>query len=389
MSVVSLSDYKGSGVCPQEDSLQQLVVHLPVAPQITARTRFASYLPRQVHFCMPEEALALLEEAMEKSGGKVVMAAISGPGDPLAVPDTTLRTLALVKEKFPELRVGIKTLGIGGESFARELAQAGVDYVELVVDAVRAEVLVKLYAWIRPGQKTLKIADAVRLLLREQCNCVPAFKYQGIEVSILATLYPGYNLDHIKWLSRKMMELGADSISLVPYAPQADAEVSLEPPTPCDMDSAKKAAGAYLRVLEAPLLTHTSEALQDDRSSLAQLLPGFPADRPNVAVVSSNGMDVDLHLGHADKVLVYGPRGDGLACLLEARELPEPGTGARRWEELALVIEDCFAILAAGVGGNPRKILAEKSIRVVVTDENIEGCVDVLYGGAKKGKGKK
>lgn len=100
-------------------------------------------------------------------------------------------------------------------------------------------------------------------------------------------------------------------------------------------------------------------------------------------------MDVDLHLGHAVKVLIYGPRGDGLACLLEARELPEPGTGARRWKDLASVIKDCFAILTASAGENPRKILTENGVRVVVTEENIEGCVDVLYGGGKKGKCKK
>lgn len=389
MSVVSLSEYREAGYFSQSVWGRQQVFHLHVAPQIIARTRFASSLPRRVSFLMPDEAVVLLEEAMEISEGKVTIAAISGPGDPLGVPDTTFQTIALIKERFPQLRIGIKTFGIGGEAFAPQLAKAGVDYVELQVDGIQADILEKIYAWIRPGQKTLKIRDAVQLMLREQCNCVSALKFNGLKVSILTTLYPGYNLDHIKSLSRKMMELGADSLALVPYVPEADAEVRLEPPTPFEIRSVKKTAGFYLPVIDPPLLSQFSEDLRDNNLTVAQFLPGSQPDRPNVAVISSNGMDVDLHLGHAVKVLIYGPRGDGLACLLETRELPAPGAGTRRWQELAMVIKDCFAILTASVGSNPRKILSENGIRVVVTEENIEGCVDVLYGGGKKKRCKK
>lgn len=389
MSVAALSEYNRSDNSVQNLRRYQQVVQLPVAPQLTARTRFASTQPRKICFLTPEEAVALCEETVEAAGGKLTMAAISGPGDPLAVPDTTFKTIALVKETFPDISLGIKTLGIGGEAFASELAQAGVDYVELQVDGVQAEILEKLYAWIRPGQKTLKISEAVQLMLREQRNCVPAMKYNGIDVSILTTLYPGYNLDHVKILSRKMMELGADSISLVPYAPEADAEVILEPPAPFEINSAKKAAGGYLPILEVPLLTRRSASLQDEGSSLSRVRSRPQPNRPNVAVVSSNGMDVDLHLGHAGKVLIYGPRGDGLTCLLEARALPKPGTGAGRWRELATVIDDCFAILTASAGENPRKILSENGVRVMVTEEPIEGCVDMLYEGGRKGKCKR
>ncbi len=389
MSVVSFQDYKGSDASPEGSGDQSRVVHLPVAPQVTARTRFASSLPRRVGFLMPEEALGVLEEAMETSVEKISMAAISGPGDPLAVPDTTFKTIALVKDRFPQLSIGIKTLGIGGEAFAPDLARAGVEYVELLVNGVRADILERLYAWIRPGQKTLKITDAVQLMLREQCNCIPALKYNNIKVSVLTTLYPGYNLDHIRCLSRKMMELGAGSISLVPYVAEADAEVSLEPPTPFEVASARKTAAQHLPVIDAPVLTPSSKPLQEDCFTTDRLRLKPQADRPNVAVLSSNGMDINLHLGQAVKVLVYGPRGDGLACLLEARKLPGSGTGSRRWKELAAVIPDCFALLTSGIGNAPRKILSENGIRVVVTEENIEGCVDVLYGGGKKGPARK
>ena len=105
-----------------------------------------------------------------------------------------------------------------------------------------------------------------------------------------------------------------------------------------------------------------------------------------MAVVSASGMDIDLHLGQAARALIYGPREDGLPCLLATRSLPEAGGGGARWEKLADACTDCFALLASGAGENPRNILSRHGITVLVTDGNVEGTVDVLYGGGKKGK---
>ena len=48
-----------------------------------------------------------------------------------------------------------------------------------------------------------------------------------------------------------------------------------------------------------------------------------------------------------------------------------------------------FPILAANAGENPRKSLATQGIRVLITENEIEGTVDVLYGDGKKKKVKK
>ncbi len=74
----------------------------------------------------------------------------------------------------------------------------------MIVNGVKEEILEKLYAWIRPGQKTLKIGDAAALLIREQKNGVPALECDNIAVSICATLYPGLNDKHIGRISRSM-----------------------------------------------------------------------------------------------------------------------------------------------------------------------------------------
>ncbi|HWH72394.1 MAG TPA: NifB/NifX family molybdenum-iron cluster-binding protein, partial [Candidatus Sulfotelmatobacter sp.] len=107
--------------------------------------------------------------------------------------------------------------------------------------------------------------------------------------------------------------------------------------------------------------------------------PKPTAARPNVAVVSLGGMEVDLHLGHAIKALIYGPREDGLVALLAARDLPEPGGGAARWEEAASILHDCFALLTASAGESPKRILADHGISVLITEGEIDPTVDLLY----------
>ncbi len=231
MSVIPLAEQAASGQGRATGSAKE-IVYLPVAPQLTAKTRFSSAHPKKVDFLMPHDAIIMLDQIMKVLADKVFMVAICGPGDPLAVPDTSIKTIRLVRSRYPQVQIGLKTLGIGSERFAAALAEAGVDYVEMEVNGVKPEILEKIYAWIRPGQKTLKISEAARLMVSEQKNGVSALKFNNISVSITTTLFPGYNGGHIGHIARFMRELGADSMSVIPYEPDPEAEVMLASPEP-------------------------------------------------------------------------------------------------------------------------------------------------------------
>ncbi|MEN8262264.1 MAG: NifB/NifX family molybdenum-iron cluster-binding protein [Nitrospirota bacterium] len=105
--------------------------------------------------------------------------------------------------------------------------------------------------------------------------------------------------------------------------------------------------------------------------------------RPNVAVASFNGIEVDLHIGHARQLWIYGPGEDGLVCMRGARATPGPGGGEARWKALAEVLGDCFALLASGAGPKPMKILEDQGIAVFITEGNIKGSVDIVFGRGK------
>lgn len=384
MSVISIADHKEC-CCSNATNTNDSVIYLPVAPQIVARTRFSPPTSTHSQCFMVPEALSWLDQIMEERGKSVSIVAISGPGDPLASPDITLHVISEVRKRYPYVQIGLNTLGIGSDRLASNLAKAGANYVAMEVNGVHSEILEKLYAWIRPGQKTLKISETAKLLIKEQRNGVPALKFHNLTVGVHTTLYPGYNTDHVAKISSEMMELGADSISLVPYVPELEAEVDLEGPSPEIIATAVAKAGQYLKVTEPIFLQSMDNSCGSPAAKLSEL-PGPTKERPNVAVASSNGIEVDLHLGQARKFIIYGPKDDGPICLLEVRNAPEPGKGSTRWAELAKVLPDCFILLAASAGETPRRTLAEVGIKVFITEDNIEGTVDVLYGGGKKKK---
>ncbi|MGX9726624.1 MAG: NifB/NifX family molybdenum-iron cluster-binding protein [Candidatus Electronema sp. VV] len=369
--------------CPRSMRIESLI--LPIAPQAVCGRRFggdkaAAALP-------PAEAVAWLDELL-KGGKSIGGVTVCGPGDALAAPELLFATLDLIRAKHPAFSLHLTAAGLGAAALASKLAERGLAQMSLQVEAVTAELAEKIYKWIRPGKRTLPLAEAAALLISEQEQAVAALAQAGLKVNIQTTVYPGINDQHVAAIAEKMAKLGAASITLLPFEA---AEEEGGPPS-CDaalLAQAKAAAAAHLELVEysATLLAPPSSGT----AFAGTLLPKPTQARPNVAVVSSSGMEVDLHLGQAEKILIYGPRnGDELPSLLMVRDAPEAGAGSSRWETLAReCLFDCFALLAAKAGENPQKVLAEQGIKVLLAEDSIEGLVDVLYGGGKKQKCKK
>ncbi|OQX06505.1 MAG: hypothetical protein BWK76_26120 [Desulfobulbaceae bacterium A2] len=364
---------------------------LPVAPHAFARGRFVATAPGAPPLppaVPPAMALKWLEQQLAHNPA-VSLVEIHGPGDPLAEPAPTLETLRLVREHFPALHLSLRTLGLGAAEFAESLSQHGLRQVSLLVDALDPVVLQNLYSWIRPGKHTMPLARAAVLLAEEQQRAVPALVAAGCRVEIAVTVYPGINDGEVGAIARRMAALGAASMTLSPGRVTMDDESG----TAFTADNRMltrlaNEARQHLAEVEVIESTHTSLAPPADTTAAGTqaTLPRPEGQRQNVAVVSSNGMEIDLHLGQALQLLIYGPREDGLPCLLGHRPAAT-GSGTPRWEALAETLTDCFAILATSAGDNPCKVLAAHGITVLQTEGDITATVDVLFGGGKKGKG--
>ncbi|MEN8258452.1 MAG: radical SAM protein [Thermodesulfobacteriota bacterium] len=363
-------------------------ITLPVAPHAAARSRFGGdeKLPQAIPLY---GALTWVDDLQER-GRSIAGLDINGPGDPLATLPMTLEILAMLREKHPEFAFGITTLGLGLAENADLLAEHGVSKVTLLVDAVKPETMKKLYAWIRPGKRNMPLAKAAATLIDEQGKGISACHAAGIEVAVHTTVYLNVNEGEVEEIARLVSSLGAESMILLPGKGWSEGEekLSLALPAPETMERLSESAAGHLTTAQ-PLKAEGLGEITPQDSCETMALPKATADRPNVAALSSNGMDIDLHLGQAIKALIYGPREDGLACLLEARDLPEPGGGESRWQQVAETLDDCFVLLAESAGQKPRDILGRHGLPIVLINDNVEGTVDVLYGGGKKEKCKK
>lgn len=389
MPVIPISS--APGYSPQE-SEGTSTLRLPVAPLAFCRIRHAP----ETKAISAMNATEVIAEADRFQG--LTHVELDGPGDPLASMTATLATVALLKQHRPELSIGLTTVGLNGADHAAELAATGVQRITLQVETLDAATAEKLYAWIRPGKKTIPLKDVVPLLLDEQAKAVPALAEAGLAVTVRTTVYPGINAHQIVSIAETMAELGASAMELAPFTPDPSQANAPPAATRVHMEQIAKLTERFLPTTSFQMSIEecgcdcgpscgSGSTCGCGIAAPAQTgLPKPTRERPRVAVASSTGMDVDLHLGQAKTLLIYGPREDGLACLLETRQAPDPGSGESRWEQLADTLHDCFALLAASAGQRPREVLGNRGIRVILTEDNIEGTVDVLYGGGKKGK---
>jgi len=390
MSVIPISSAPNY-IAPANDTEVPLL-KLPVAPLAFCRLRHGP--ETMAHPAM--NAAEVIAEIDRYPG--LTRVVLDGPGDPLASMAATLATVAVLRQHRPEVTIGLTTVGLQAAERAAELAAAGVAGVTLLVDTLDAATAERLYAWIRPGKKTLPLPQAVPLLLDEQARAVPALAAAGLAVTIRTTVYPGVNAHQIPALAETMAELGATALQLVPFLSDPGRTDAPPPATRVHMNELAKLTGRFMPTTS--LIMAVADCGCDcgprcgsgttcgcGAATPVQIgLPQPTPERPRVAVVSGTGMEVDLHLGQARTLLIYGPREDGLTCLLETRPAPDPGSGEARWQQLAETLPDCFALLAVSAGQRPREVLGNRGIRVILTEENIEGTVDLLYGGEKKHK---
>lgn len=361
-------------------------VTLPVAPNAAARSRFSGSgkLPQAV----PLYGALTWVDDLQAQGTAIAGMDINGPGDPLASLAMTIEILDLLREKHPECALGVTTLGLGLADNAELLAAHGISKITLLMDAVSPAVVGKLYSWIRPGKRNIPLAQAAETLINEQAKGLAACRSAGISVAVQTTVYSSVNEGEVEEIARLISALGASSMTLLPGTGWLADEEKLPRPAPEIMAGLSASTAEHITIVK-PLEGEGLEEITNEECCKTLALPKATATRPNVAVLSSNGMDIDLHLGQAIKALIYGPREDGLPCLLAARDLPEPGGGESRWQKVAEVLDDCFVLLAESAGHKPREILGRHGLTIVLIDDNVEGTVDVLYGGGKKGKCKK
>jgi nitrogen fixation protein NifB len=372
-------------------------VHLPIAPKCNIQ---CNYCNRQ-YDCVnesrpgvtstvlsPGQALRYVEQVLEREP-RITVAGIAGPGDPLANAEATMETLSLIRHRFPELILCLATNGLGLPPYLDRLAELKVSHITVTINAVDPSIGEKMYAWVRDGRIVYRGKAAATLLLERQLQAIQGLKELGFIVKVNCIVVPGKNDHHVTEVARFMGERGVDIFNCMPVYPSPDTPFeNITEPSGEMISALRQQAAQYI-----PQLHHCTRCradavglLNEDRTrelrnclNACSALPLNPNEnRPYVAVASQEGMLVNLHLGEAARLLIFGQTENGF-FLVETRPTPQPGSGQTRWQALAHTLKDCRAVLVSGIGESPKTVLEQAGIRPVEMYGFIELGLEAIF----------
>jgi nitrogen fixation protein NifB len=381
-------------------------IHLPVASRCNVQCNFCNRKFDCVNesrpgvtsgILSPDQAIRYLDDVM--SGRKdISVVGIAGPGDPFANPFETIRTMELVRERYPEMLLCLASNGLNLLPYVNDIVRLNVSNVSITVNAVDPAIGSKIYSWVKSGKRTLGPDEGAKILLDNQIDAIRALKEKGVIVKINSVVIPGINSDHIVDIARKVSEFKVDIFNCMPYYPNKGSNFEhIKEPLKEEITGIRKEALKYVKQMhhctrcradavgllgEIPDKAAMEKLQQYERGNIVMAeKEEIKGVKSFVAVASMEGVLINLHLGEAVQLRIYKKEGANIV-LDSVRDVPEPGGGDKRWEELSEIIKDCSYLLVSGAGDAPRRVLEQNGIIV----HEVEGLIDEVLRSIFEGK---
>ena len=207
-------------------------MHLAVAPRCNIKCGYCS----RRHDCAnesrpgvtsrlltPQEAILKVREVMasELLGPIIKVIGIAGPGDPLANGET-FETFRLVKEEFPHLILCMSTNGLLLPEKIDLLSELGLHSLTVTVNALDPAVGARIYSHIQYHGRKYAGEEGAAILLGNQLEGIKRAVEFGMTVKVNTVFIPGVNEEQVPLIARKVKELGAFVMNVMPVIPQAE-----------------------------------------------------------------------------------------------------------------------------------------------------------------------
>ena len=352
----------------------------------------------------PEQAVEKIRYVKEKVPYLSVIG-IAGPGDPLAN-EETFRTLELVGREFPEMTLCLSTNGLALPENVDRLRGLGVRFVTVTMNAIDPDVAAKMYDFVRYQGKSLRGAEAARVLVERQQEGIKLAAKAGMLVKVNSVLVPGINMDHLPAVAKRAKELGAYIVNILPLIPVPGTRFeSMRAPTSkerkqlqdeCEVDIRQMrhcrqcradAIGLLGEDRSAEFAHFTCGGGEKEGAPAAMELEGNTKYR--IAVATTDGREVDQHFGFAEKFRTYVVEGLNITegpsiDVTEEQEIPLFGPGHRtKIEATSDKLKGMDAVISTKFGLPAIELLREEGI-VPIEDsgdiqEALRRAVDSIF----------
>ena len=171
--------------------------------------------------------------------------AISGPGEPLANPET-FETLEQIRRDFENIAICLSTNGTLLEDNVRWLRELNVETVTVSMSTASVLSASRIYEWARFQKKTLKDEEMAIKIVESQLRGITKASRAGIHVKVNSILIPEINMLDIVPLARKIALAGASLQNIVPLVPN-DRLLFSRVPTEKEILYIRKEASEFIR----------------------------------------------------------------------------------------------------------------------------------------------
>lgn len=375
-------------------------MHLPVAPKCNVSCNYCNRKFDCVNesrpgvtseILTPEDAKIKFNMVKEKIG-ELSVVGIAGPGDALENWDNTKKSIELIRAENPDIVFCLSTNGLMLPEYAQEIIQLGVTHVTVTVNCLDSKIGAKIYKYVNYKGKHYDGELGAKLLLENQLKGIALLTSQGIIVKINIVMLEGINDHHIPEVVKKMKELGAYIINIMPLIPAQGSVFENHPQTNmkdlmkmrdiCELDVQQMRHCKQCRA-DAIGLLGEDRSQEFSKKALELEVPEVDEKQQNlkklkVAVTSKNGRLVDLHYGHAKEFMIYEINGSNFNYI-ETRQFDQYCLGVEECDEedarkdaAVELIADCDAVLTLRIGDHAEKKLLERGIRSVIYWYTIE-----------------
>lgn len=379
-------------------------LHLPIAPKCNLSCNYCLRKYDCVNESRPGVTTAVLTPAqafdhfmkVKRDMPNLTVVGIAGPGDTLANPEETFRTLEMIRKEDPNITFCMSTNGLALPEYVEDMKRVGVSHATVTINAVDPAIGAQIYKFAMYRGKKYTGETAAALLLANQMAGLRALSQAGIVSKVNTVLLKGINDGHIPQVVETARELGAVMTNIMQLIPVKGSVFENMPLVSNKelMDMRRSCEPTLKQMYHCKQCRADAVGLLGDDKSIeyrppvAEKAPVVEEAKPavarkiRIAVASKTGMTVDQHFGQAEQFYIYESDGDA-ASYVETRSvskycngMDDCGEKAGRMAGILAAVDDCKGVLALRIGESPLKKLETRGIRVFTLYENVDKAVN-------------
>ncbi len=228
-------------------------IHLPVAHSCNVKCGYcdhkldaSGHMPvpgRSRRVMTPTQAIKVTLDELGKDPNLRIVA-ISGPGEPLACPQT-FETLQGVRELIADIEFCLSTNGVLLEEKIERLVELGARTISVTMSTVSPETASQIYEWAMIDGKRLTGPEMGEKIIDAQLRGISSATKSGVFVKVNSILIPEMNGEQMEDLARVLKDAGARLQNIVPLIP-FDNMVNERPPTQNELQDVRNRASRFM-----------------------------------------------------------------------------------------------------------------------------------------------